>query len=514
MVDKSWIEDPLKFQRLCWPDVKFYDKQIEIIESVAYNDETIVPAGNKLGKDFVAAFIALWFFCSRSPARVVTSSAGQNQLKSVLWGEIRRFINTSKYPLPIQVNDLLLRQVKPDGSIEARSYLQGIVTNVEENLLGHHLEYNGKARTLIIFDEASSIDDMFWDASDTWAHRKLLIGNPLPCSNRFFHGTKKGNVSRPNGKGYYTKIIKIKASDSPNVRLAEAEIALGKEPSGRELVPGVIDYALYRKRRDTWDAIRQSMGLDAEFYTGAEVLLYPPGWLDAAERLAAKQVMTRTTERSMGVDPGEGSAETCWVIIDRAGIIHLRAERTPDTSKIPAITIALMMQYGVPAANVCFDRGGGGKQHADALRAKGCLVRTVGFGEPSTDPKLLKRMITSKDKQKASEQRYAYKNRRSEMYFMLRLLLTPEENSNTEEVKVKFGIPEKYIELRRQLAPVPLLYNEEGRIYLYPKDKPSPEYKGKTMIDLVGCSPDQSDALVLAVYGLNTISHPMKAGAL
>ena len=124
MVDKSWIEDPLKFQRLCWPDVKFYDKQIEIIESVAYNDETIVPAGNKLGKDFVAAFIALWFFCSRSPARVVTSSAGQNQLKSVLWGEIRRFINTSKYPLPIQVNDLLLRQVKPDGSIEARSFFR------------------------------------------------------------------------------------------------------------------------------------------------------------------------------------------------------------------------------------------------------------------------------------------------------------------------------------------------------------------------------------------------------
>ena len=48
------IVDPVEFKKLCWPDVEFYDKQREIIYSVQDNDETIVPAGNMLGKDFVA----------------------------------------------------------------------------------------------------------------------------------------------------------------------------------------------------------------------------------------------------------------------------------------------------------------------------------------------------------------------------------------------------------------------------------------------------------------------------
>ena len=54
--------DPLAFKELFWPDVYFYDKQREIIYSVCENDETVVPAGNMLGKDFVAGFIILYFF--------------------------------------------------------------------------------------------------------------------------------------------------------------------------------------------------------------------------------------------------------------------------------------------------------------------------------------------------------------------------------------------------------------------------------------------------------------------
>ena len=59
--------EPILFFRLLWPEVRFYDKQIEIIESVRDNDETFVPAGNMLGKDYVAAAVALWFFLTRHP---------------------------------------------------------------------------------------------------------------------------------------------------------------------------------------------------------------------------------------------------------------------------------------------------------------------------------------------------------------------------------------------------------------------------------------------------------------
>jgi hypothetical protein len=51
--------DPLVLCRILWPHVEFYDKQREVIYSVRDNDETIVTAGHKLGKDFVTAFIIL-----------------------------------------------------------------------------------------------------------------------------------------------------------------------------------------------------------------------------------------------------------------------------------------------------------------------------------------------------------------------------------------------------------------------------------------------------------------------
>src|SRR5262245_18453716 len=92
------LVDPLEIGRKLWPNVYFYDKQREIIYSTFWNRMTVVPAGNELGKDFVAAFIALVFFLTRKPCRIVTTSSKDQHLR-VLWGEINRYISTSAVPL-------------------------------------------------------------------------------------------------------------------------------------------------------------------------------------------------------------------------------------------------------------------------------------------------------------------------------------------------------------------------------------------------------------------------------
>ena len=69
----EYRDDPFLLAKLCWPEVTFYDRQREIIESVRDNEETICVAGNVLGKDFTAGFIALSFFLTRTPVRVVTT---------------------------------------------------------------------------------------------------------------------------------------------------------------------------------------------------------------------------------------------------------------------------------------------------------------------------------------------------------------------------------------------------------------------------------------------------------
>lgn len=536
----SLLTDPVKFVKLCWPHIRLYDKQVEIMYSVRDNDETIAVAGNQLGKDFITGLIVLWFFCSRSPCHVVTSSAGMKQLERVLWGEMGQFIKTSKYPLPIVVNHLLIRQRGMDGEVDPKSYIIGLVTNEEENLQGHHLPRGRTAlenfaghgidcdpnlpRTLAVFDEASGIDDRYYNATDTWAHRKLIIGNPLPCTNFFYRGVKEGDILAPDGSRYYRRIIKIKASDSPNVQ------------ARKRLVDGIVDYDTYMKRRTLWDKVRQTVGLDAEFYEGAEVRLYPPDWLERAGQLALQdkndgrntRIKAYTSmgvdprfyvrrrqfhgpdktvlRRTMGIDTAEGGDDTVWTIVDILGILHQHSMQTADTSDISGITIAFMKQFDVNPNDVLFDRGGGGKQHADYLRRQGYDVRTIAFGESPTSAADAQRQpsltYSNMLRREERETTYTYLNRRAEMYCLLRFELLDPIN------ELGFAIPYELTELRRQLAPLPLLYDPEGRIYLPPKDKPNKNVESKivTLREMLGCSPDEADSLALAVFGLfNTI---------
>ena len=155
------LKDPIKFKQIFWPGSVVTDYQVEILRSIQRNFITVCVAGNKLGKDYIAAFAALHFFASRIPARVVTSSVDGSQLQGVLWGEIRNFIQTAAFPLPFQVNHLKLRQILPDGTVHGLSECIGRVVAKGEGLLGRHLPYGPEMepRVLAIVDEASGFDD-------------------------------------------------------------------------------------------------------------------------------------------------------------------------------------------------------------------------------------------------------------------------------------------------------------------------------------------------------------------
>jgi hypothetical protein len=499
------VIDPIKFGKLCWPHVELYNKQREILYSLRDNDETIVPAGNDLGKDFIAAYAVLWFFCSRRPVKIVTTSVQGAQLGDVLWAELRRLIDESVVRLPIQYNHMYLRHIRGDGSLDPRSSVTGQVTRQGESLLGRHIEKqaDGIPRTLAVFDEASGIADTTYESADTWAHRKLVIGNPYPCTNFFFKAVKAGDLRAPDNGHYYRKIIQIKAQQSPHVQLAEAQAKNNREITGEVLIPGVLDYETYKKRRLLWDRVRQCVGLDAEFYEGAEVLMYPPDWLNRAELVAAKLNKTRKAE-AIGVDSAQGGDNTAWAAVDRLGLINLVSKKTPDTSVIPGETIAFMHKHDVRAAKVFFDAGGGGKQHVDRLRRLGHNVQSVAFGGAASTVERYKRHRTRKERGEADEVRAVYKNRRAEMYGILMDLLDPADGQ-------EFGLPAELVSrkrldggpsLRSQLAPIPKDYGAEGVLELPPKNKKNANDEKPTLTEIIGCSPDEADALVLATFGL------------
>lgn len=143
-----------------------------------------------------------------------------------------------------------------------------------------------------------------------------------------------------------------------------------------------------------------------------------------------------------------------------------------------------------------FDFGGGGKNHADNMRRDGYPVSVVSFGEPVTPP-VKRGMRQFEERVEQKEARYSYVNRRAQMYGLLMDLLDPSFN------EAGWGIPREQEELRRQLSLMPKLTDNEGRLRMLPKTRRTTSSKEQTLIELLGCSPDEADAVVLAVYGMS-----------
>lgn len=511
------LSDPVKFFEMYWPQHVLYAKQREVLYSVRDNFETIVPAGNQLGKDFLAAACILWFLCSRRPSRTATTSVNASQLEDVLWSEIRSLLEAAITPLPVEIIHGQLFQVDDIGNRVPKCHVVAKVVQKEEGMLGLHADRtrNNEPTTLLVVDEASGVADGPYDKADTWAHRKLVIGNPFPCTNFFFRGTKEGDLPSVKGDGsevLQRKVIKIKAEDSPNVQLGIAEKEAGLPISHEVLVPGIITYAVYLQRRATYDKIKQCISLDGEFYEGGETLFFPPDWLNNSETNWSTVPASRKA-KGIGIDPAEGGDSTSFAAVDEYGLIKLMAVKTPDTSMITSQTLAFMREVGLNPDNkydcqkVCFDRGGGGKQHADRLRKNGYDVSTVGFGEAATKPPKTAKS-TLRDRKQQDEQRYAYRNKRAEMYGRLRLRMNPTDGDTV------FYYDPNTPELRKQLAPIPLTYDEEGRIKLPPKNKRTTNSTEVTLTELIGHSPDEADSVVLAVYAMEVLAKRPKAGAL
>lgn len=325
---------------------------------------------------------------------------------------------------------------------------------------------------------------------------------------------------------YQKRIIHIAAEDTPNVRYALAEERAGIKPTNRTFVRGIVSWRKYCKRRKDWDPILQCIGLDGRFYKGAEILMYPPQWLNHSERLADILKGRQRIAKGLGCDPGEGKANSAWSVVDDFGLIEQIGFVTENTANIAGQTLALMRKYNLRGDQVCFDAGGGGRQHAHYLRAQGHNVRIVGFGEKlGLTPR--SGMQSVDDRKAVREDRQVYQDRRAEMYDRLRDFINP-DYERTAEIKGKlvkvsgFGISRDYTRLRHQLALIPLTRDGEGILYLLPKDKPRRDGRENplelnkrtdTLVGLIGYSPDEADSLVLALHAMCDKQRKVVVGA-
>ncbi len=520
-----------------WPDAVFYDKQVEIVDSVENNDETYVVAGNALGKDWVASNICLNIMlrCIKEgkTCRIVTTSVKEDHI-DVLWGEIGRWVSTCVTPLthteggPLVVNNLQITRASERDVKNPYNYLKGMVAGDDMDALsGHHADV-----TLAVGDEASGLKDAMYNKMSGWMKRFLAFGNPHSCSNFWRRAIEAGDVPRDSGQGFHRKVIHIGAEDSPNVRIARAYIkhyngsrSEARNRYERMLVPGVLTLEQLEARRKIWDEVQCCVKLDGKFYGGAKLLLYPVDWLDSAARRHRQLVETKAKRGpyGLGVDTADGGDNTAWAVCDELGLVELFSIKTPNTNRIPEETIRLMAKYSILPERVCFDKGSAGWSHCCRMVQLGYEVRSVAFGAKiSLDPRA-GRFPASKRREAKSEA-YAYKNRRAQLFGELSEVVDP----GNLDVPGGFAIPEGIMgcagdprsELRHQLAPMPKLYDKEGQLVMLPKSTPTidvdpanPEVDGKTLVGLIGHSPDEADATVLALHALLHDGGKRRAGA-
>lgn len=313
------------------------------------------------------------------------------------------------------------------------------------------------------------------------------------------------------GFKYLRRVISITAEDSPNVKLGLMQRARGIEPTGQTVLEGVLSWEEYCYRRKMWDAVRQTIGLDARFYVGAELLLFPPDWLDLANKRGGRGERTPIPKSRvwMGIDPAEGGDKSTWSLGDEEGLFKLLTMKTPNTNVVPNETASMIRGYDIDPADVCMDQGNGGQVHADRLADMGFPIRTVAFGANIAPP--IRRMRTTKtfeERKDIVEQKYIYVNRRAQMYGEASIMMDPTETGaglgldSTEFKGVGIPIGGPFDELRRQLAVIPKTWDRggEGRLKLMPKNNTEDPNDSRTLVKLIGHSPDEADSFVLMLH--------------
>ncbi len=135
-------------------------------------------------KGFLIGGLVPWFLWTRENSLVYICGAGQTQIGSVLFKEIRRAVQNSPFwnagLLPMTISPGI-KSSPATATIQPGWGALGFSTSTIERASGHHA-----AEMLVIVDEASGVPDESWQAIDSLGFSKMLVaGNPIRSDGKF-----------------------------------------------------------------------------------------------------------------------------------------------------------------------------------------------------------------------------------------------------------------------------------------------------------------------------------------
>lgn len=194
-----------------------------------------ISAGHGVGKSACVSWVIIWAISTHEDTRGVVTANTDTQLRTKTWAELAKWFQLFEFRHLFTLTATAIYSVDPVRSKTWR--IDQIPWSAErsEAFAGLHNKGN---RLLVIFDEASAIDDIIWETTEgalTDANTQIIwccYGNPTRTTGRFhkectrprrFHYARvDGRKSKFTNKGQIQAWIDEYGEDSDFVRVRVA----------------------------------------------------------------------------------------------------------------------------------------------------------------------------------------------------------------------------------------------------------------------------------------------------
>jgi len=356
---------PRKWQREVLQDIAAHIKQ----NGGKIDFDTLreaVASGRGVGKSAVVSWLVIWMLSTRIGSTTIVSANSESQLRKVTWAEITKWLAMGLNSHWFEVSATSLQPAKWLTELVERDLRKGTrYWGVEGRLWSaenpdafagvHNMD-----GVLVIFDEASGIDDAIWAVTAGF----FTENTP----NRFWFA-----FSNPRrNTGYFYETFHSKR-DFWNTKVVDARTVEG------------TDKAVYQQIIDEYgpDSAQAHVEVYGQFPSAGDDQFIGANTVDEAMKRVKYQDMSAPIV--IGVDPARFGADAT-VIAVRQGrdIVKIIRHRGDDTMTVVGYVIDAIEEY--KPTLVVIDEGGLGAGIVDRLKEQRYKIKGVNFGNKSKNP--------------------------------------------------------------------------------------------------------------------------------
>ena len=359
------FDGPRKWQR---------DVLLELREHIKNNNGKIdfetmrlaVSSGRGIGKSALVSWLTIWMMTTRIGSTTIVSANSEAQLRSVTWAEITKWLSMSIQSHWFEVSATRVLPAKWIAELVERDLKLGTrYWGVEGRLWSAenpdaYAGVHNFAGVMLVFDEASGIDDSIWSVAAGF----FTENTP----NRFWLC-----FSNPRrNSGYFYECFNSKRDFWRN-KIVDARSVEG------------TDKAVYQQIIDEYgpDSSAAHVEVYGQFPNASDDQFISNSLVD--EAMERPIIADQSAPIVVGVDPARFGADATVIAIRQGrDIIGIRRYRGDDTMEVVGRVIDVIEEF--KPALVVIDEGGLGAGIVDRLKEQRYKIRGVNFGQKSTKP--------------------------------------------------------------------------------------------------------------------------------